>query len=71
MLVVIFLVNAIRWRRWFGTHGGNISAQHGRKCTPIICRFILLSGDEIPYVVNEDGLRNDTTGTSLASQPLH
>lgn len=52
--LLLSILNAIRWRKWLGTHGGNISAQHGRKCTPIICRFIFFSGDEILYIVNED-----------------
>lgn len=67
----VFLMNAIRWRKWLGAHGGNISVQHRRKYTPIICRFVFLSGDEIPYIVNEDSLKNDSTGMCLAFQPLH
>lgn len=36
--------DAIRRRGWLGRPGGNESTQHGRKCVPIICRFVSLSG---------------------------
>lgn len=42
--LLTFLSDAIRWRKWLGTHGGNESAQHGRKCMPIIRRFVSLPG---------------------------
>lgn len=70
-MVALFLLNAIRWRIQLGTHGGNISAQHGRKLMQMICRFIFLSEDEILYIIDEDGRRNDSAGMSLAFQPLH
>lgn len=53
--LLTFCLNAIRWRKWLGTHGGNVSARHGRKCTAIICPVIFLS-DEILYIVNDDDL---------------
>lgn len=60
--------DAIRRRGWLGRPGGNESTQHGRKCVPIICRFVSLSGGVgLLYIINDDSLRNYTAGTSLAS----
>lgn len=60
--------DAIRRRGWLGRPAGNESTQHGRKCVPIICRFVSLSGGVgLLYIINDDSLRNYTPGTSLAS----
>ena len=70
-LAIIFLLNAIRWTKRLGTHAGNMSAEHGGKCTPKICRHIFLRGDEIMYIVKEDSYTDDSVGISLTFQPLH
>lgn len=41
------------------------------KCMPVIGKCIFLSRDEILYIVDEDSRRNDSTGMSLAFQPLY